>query len=116
MNHPEADFGAVFFDVIPKYSLSPKPLYVFHLKENEPHKEKIKIINNYKEDLEIESTTSKNNTVKMIDFNKVQDDYEMNIEITPPPITDGKRRFTDIFYINLKGGEQLALNCTGYYD
>ena len=51
----------------------------------------------------------------MIDYNKINDDYEINVEIIPPPATKGELRFNDIFYINLDDGEQLALNCMGYY-
>ncbi len=116
MNHPQGDIATILFDVVPKYSLSPMPLYVFHLKENKPSNETIKIINNYKGEIEIDSLSSKNNTIKMVDYKKTGDDYEVNLEITPPAKSKGEMRFTDIIYINLKGGEQLALNFIGYYD
>ena len=116
MNHPQGDFAAIFFNVVPKYSLSPKPLYVFHLKENVPHTEKVRVINNYHQDIEIDSTSSKENTIKMVKYDKTDEGLEVTLEITPPPAPEGQGRFSDIFYINLKDGEQLALNFTGYYD
>ncbi len=115
MDHPNGNFANIPFNIVPKYNLSPKPLYLFDMKENEPRKEKIKLINNYKKDIKIVSTSSKENTIRMIDYNKINDDYEINVEITPPPATKGELRFNDIFYINLDDGEQLALNCMGYY-
>ena len=115
MNHPQGDFAAIFFSVVPKYDFARKPLIVWDLMPNEPVKKTIKIINNYKEDIQIESTSSKENTVKMIDYKKLENgDCEVNIEITPPSKGD-KDRINDIFYINLKGGDQLALNCMEYY-
>lgn len=116
MNHPQGDIATIFFEVVPKYTLSPKPLYVFHLQENKVVNETIKVINNYKKDFEIESVSSKDNTIKMVDAKKTGDDYEINIEITPPTTPKGERRFTDVIYINLNDGEQLALNFIGYYD
>ena len=84
--------------------------------ENEPKEETIRILNNYKNDIEIESTSSKENTVKLIDTKKEGFDYELTVEVTPPPKKDDVIKFTDIFYINLTNGDQLALNCTGFYD
>lgn len=117
MNHPEGTIATIFFDVVPKYTLSPKPLYIFHMKENVPQIATVKIINNYKDDIEIKSTSSREGTVKLIDSEKKNGfDYELQVEITPPPATKDSLRFTDIFYINLTSGEQLALTCTGYYE
>ena len=116
MNHPEGNIAKIYFDVIQKFTLSPKPLYMHRMIENEPKKDTIKIFNNYKEDIEIESTSSKENTIKLIDTKKDGFDYELTIEVTPPKKKDDVIKFVDIFYINLTNGEQLALNCTGYYD
>jgi len=116
MNHPEGNIATIFFDVVPKYTLSPKPLYLYRMQEGESQKATIKIINNYKDDIEIESTSSKENTIKLVNKKKDEFDYELQVEVTPPPITDGEIRFNDIFYINLSNGEQLALKCTGYYE
>ena len=115
MNHPEGNIATIFFDVVPRYTLSPKPLYLYRMKPGEPQKATIKIINNYKNDIQIESTSSKENTMKLINQKKDGFDFELEVEMTPPPIRDGAIRFNDIFYINLENGEQLALKCTGYY-
>jgi hypothetical protein len=115
MNHPQGDLATIYFNVVPKYSLSPRQLVVFRMKENVPQTETIKIINNYKQEDDIESTSSKENTIKLIDYKKTEEGYELNIEIIPPSTTKGNPRFSDIFYINLKSGEQLALTFLGYY-
>jgi hypothetical protein len=115
MNHPQGDLATIFFDVVPKYSLSPKQLVVFRMKENVPQTQTIKIIDNYKQEDEIEDTSSRDNTIKLIDYKKTEEGYELNIEVTPPPTPQGEQRFSDIFYINLKSGEQLALTFHGYY-
>ncbi|MBN2590583.1 MAG: DUF1573 domain-containing protein [Sedimentisphaerales bacterium] len=116
MNHPEGNIATIFFDVVPKYTLSPKPLYFHRMKANEPKKETIKIINNYKDDIEIESTSSKEKCVKLIEYKKNGFDYELEVEMTLPPAAEDAIKFVDIFYINLTNGEQLAVTCTGYYE
>jgi hypothetical protein len=115
LNHPLGDTAIVYFEIVPKYELSPRQIIEFHLKENEPITKQVKIINNYNEPFEIVSTSSKENYMKLIDSKKINNDFELNIEIKPPAVND-KRRFSDIFYINLSNGEQLALTCTGYQD
>ena len=54
--------------------------------------------------------------MKLISSVKDGFDYMLEVEVTPPQSKDDTIKFTDIFYINLKNGEQLAVPCTGYYD
>ena len=116
MNHPEGTLATIFFKVVQKYEVKPSNLVVRNLKEGETRKETFNIISNYKEDFEIESTSSEKNTVKMIDYKKVENGYEVNIEITPPSDIKDKNRITDTLYINIKDGQQLALQCYEYYQ
>jgi hypothetical protein len=116
LNHPEGDQATVSFEVVPKFNLSPKPLWITDVKAGKPTQEKVRLINNYNEKIEIASTSSKENTVKMIDCVTIKDGYELTLEITPPKNNNKELRFTDIFYINMKDGEQLALTCMGYYE
>ena len=116
MNHPEGTLATIFFDVVPKYTVSPKPMYVLKAKPNVAKKEIIKIINNYKEDVEIKSTSSKEQYITLLNSKKDGFDYELEVEVIPPKAEDGAARFTDIFYVDFTNGEQLAINCTGYYE
>ncbi|MBN2590584.1 MAG: DUF1573 domain-containing protein [Sedimentisphaerales bacterium] len=115
MNHPEGTIATVFFKVVQKYETKPSLLTFRNLIENEHRKETIQILSNYNEDFEIESTSSKNNTVKMIDYKKIENGYEMIIEIIPPLDLEDKTRVIDTFYINIKDEKQLALECYEYY-
>ncbi len=74
------------------------------------------VYNNYKQDFEIASVTSKNNYFKVLKQDKVTDGYQLNMEITPPPATEGSSGFSDELYIQIKDGEKLTVNCNGYYD
>ena len=67
MNHPQGHFATIYFNLVPKYGLTPASIIKYNVKENEPIKETIKIQNNYMGDFEIESTSSAQKTIKMID-------------------------------------------------
>ncbi len=114
LTHPEGNIASVPFNVVPKYTLDPQMLIFFNAEQQKPILKTIKVLNNYTEDFEIASTTSKDNTIKVIKNSKVEKGYRLDIEITPPAKED-KIRFSDVFYINIKGGEKLAVTCTGYY-
>ena len=115
MDHPNGNIASIPFNVIPKYEFSPKPVYEFDMKENQPRVITIKLINNYKKDISIVSTSSREKTIELVDYKKTGDDYEINIKITPPPQKNGELRFNDMFYVDLSDGEQLALSCMEYY-
>jgi hypothetical protein len=115
LNHPEGNLADVSFDVVPKFSFNPNIMIIYKVKANIPQKEKVKLINNYKENIGIESTSSKENNLKLIDYVTIKDGYELNLEITPPKNNNKELRFTDILYVNMKDGTQLALTCIGYY-
>lgn len=115
LTHPESKSVNILYNVVPKYSVDPQALILFNAEPLKPIKKTIKVINNYTSDFEIASTSSKDNTIKVISTKKIEDGYNLDIEITPQT-KEGKIRFSDVFYINLKGGEELAVSCTGYYS
>ena len=112
--HPEGKAGSVNFNVVSKYSLDPQMLLRYDAKENVPISTTIKVLTNYNKDFEIESTTSRDNTIQVIGNSKIENGYRLDIEITPPA-KEGKIRFSDVLYINIKGGQKLSVTCTGYY-
>lgn len=115
MNHPEGNLATIYFKVVQKYEIKPGLLTLKNLKENETRKETIQILSNYNKDFEIESTSSEKNTVKMVDYKKIENGYEMNIEITPRLLQNDDRRVIDKFYINIKGEKPLVLECYEYF-
>lgn len=114
LTHPENKSMSIPYNVVPKYSVDPQALILFNAEPLKPVKRKIKVINNYTDDFEIDSTESKDNTIKTIDISKIENGYDLDIEITPKA-KEGNMRFSDVFYINIKGGQKLTISCTGYY-
>jgi hypothetical protein len=115
LTHPECDSVDVFFDVLPRFVSSPPQIIVFGAKPNQPVVRKISVLNNYREDFEIESTSSKNNTMKVLSQEKLSSGYQFEVQITPPARTDARSLFTDVFRVKIKGDEQLEIACRGFY-
>jgi hypothetical protein len=57
--------------------------------------------------------SSKDKHVKMLSQKKLDDRYQLSLEITPP--SEGTKRFTDTFTVNLKDGGTLEVTCQGVY-
>ena len=110
----EAETVTIIFQALSRFTLRPSLLFVTYDKPDEPVEKTLWITNNFEEDFEVESTTSKEGIIKVLDQNKVGNRYLFSLEITPPPGEDVKR-FTDTFTINLKGGERLEVPCRGIY-
>ena len=114
LSHPECKVANVLFNVLPKFTVTPTMMIVFRAKPQEPITRQVTVQNNYKEAFEIESITSQENTIKLLNQSKISDGYTINIEIIPPPY-NGKPRFTDTLSIKIKDGETLTIPCNGYY-
>ena len=114
LTHPETNSALVQFNVTPKFKVNPPLLIVFNAEPQKPIIRKVWILNNYAQDFEIASATSKNNTIKVVNQSKVNNGYQFEVEIIPPDQED-QLRFTDVFNIEIKGDQTKALACNGYY-
>ena len=107
--------ATILFDVLPKFAVRPPLLIVFSAEPQKPIVRKVNVLNNYEEEFEIESSSSKNNTVKVLNQREITDGYELQVEITPPVPAEGVLKFSDVFTINIKDDMKLAVTCNGYY-
>ena len=115
LNHPAGNAAIVLFDVLPQYTVSPQSIFLLNPKANKPIVRKIDLLNNYGKDFEIESVSSKGNTVaiKVLEQKKIRNGYQLNVEMTVVG-DEVKSRFMEEFSVNLKGGENLVIGCRGY--
>ena len=103
----------IMFQALSRFTVSPSMLVVLYDKP-EPVKKSLWVTNNYGEDFEVESASSKEGYIKVLSQSKAGNRYQFSLEITPP--ADAKAgRFTDTFTVTLKGGETLAVPCRGIY-
>ncbi len=114
LTHPEEKEARIFFDVLPKFTIRPPLIIAFKVEPQKPILRKITVLNNYGGDFEIESASSKDNTVKVLSQKKIRNGYQFEVEIMPPP-AEGKTQFIDVFFVKIKGGDGLRVVCRGFY-
>lgn len=115
ITHPEMNLVSVPFEVLSKYTLNPPLIIALNAKPGERILRKVWVFNNYNQEFEIGSITSKNNYIKVLNQDKVENGYQFELQITPPPVPEGKNGFSDELDIQIKNGEKLKIGCNGYY-
>ncbi|MBN1974712.1 MAG: DUF1573 domain-containing protein [Sedimentisphaerales bacterium] len=114
ITHPEMSLLTIPFDVLSRFTFEPLMILVLNAEPGKPEVRKIWVFNNYNQEFEIESISSKNNYITVLSEGKVNDGYQFEVQITPPPGGD-KRSFSDELYILIKDREKLKIDCNGYY-
>ena len=116
LTHPECDLVTIPFSAIPEFEITPRSLVVLDAKPQTPIIREVWILSNYREDFEVESASSEKGVVKVLSQEKHGNSHKFELEITPPAAGDNKGIFTDVFYVYIKGGEKLEVNCRGFYS
>ncbi|HUW20453.1 MAG TPA: DUF1573 domain-containing protein [Sedimentisphaerales bacterium] len=114
LTHPKCDTVLVPFEVLRRFDVTPNSILLREAEAEKPVRRELWVLNNYGEQFEIGSVSSKNGAVKVLSQQKVDNRYKFELEITPPP-AGGKTFFSDIFSVNIKDGEELKINCRGFY-
>jgi hypothetical protein len=113
---PERDRITIPFDVLPKFKVNPPSLIIFKAEPEKPVTREVWILSNYDEDFEVESTSTQQGSIKVLSQEKIENRYKFELEIMPPATEKGRKGFfTDMFFINIKGGEQLKIPCRIFY-
>jgi hypothetical protein len=115
LTHPEERAVEILFDMVPKFSISPSSIFIVNAVPQKPIARKVSVVNNYGGAFEIESFSSQNNTVKILEQETISTGYQLDVEITPPP-SEGKTIFTEALMIKIKGGDELVVICQGFYS
>ena len=63
----------------------------------------------------IESTSSKNGYVKVINQSEQDNSCQFQLEIIPPSLTARGLYFRDVFSVNIENGPKLDIAIVGYY-
>ena len=117
LTHPEGKTVTIFFSVLPAFTVKPSMIIVWDAEPEKPVVKKIDVINNYKQDFEIESVTSKDNIIgmKVLEQKRISNGYQLGVELTSPAV-ENKTGFKDEMFVNIKGGEKLIIRCNGRYS
>ncbi len=115
LTHPECQNVRLLFDVLPEFTVSPPTIMLFNLKADQPVEREIWILSNYQDDFEIESVSSQKGIVTLLDKSKVQNRYQLKLQITPPPAEGQRAVLSDVIEVKIKDGETLSIQCRGFY-
>ena len=116
LTHPECKSISVAVNTLPKFKIAPRSIVVRGTATKTSILKKIRILNNYDENFELESVWSGKGTITVISNTAVRDGYELELQIVPPASKNTKRIFSETFYIKTKGGEQLEIPCNVFYS
>lgn len=116
LSHPECKTISLNLNALPKFKIIPRSIVVRGMDSREPIVKKLRILNNYDEDFELESVWSSKGAVKVLSNAIVSNGYELELEITPPASKNKNRIFTEIFFVKIAEGLQLEIPCNVFYS
>lgn len=116
LTHPGCKAITIPYEALPRFKVDPPAVMIYKAEPEKPVTKEIWVLNNYDEDFEIESASSKKGIVKVLTQQRVDKSYKFELQITPPPADDKMRIFMDTFIVNVKGGEKLEIRCRGFYS
>lgn len=113
--NPQESTITIPFKVLPQFKLDPPSLVVYKAEPEKPVTKELWILDNYGEDVEVESVSSKKGIIKVLSREMVDRRCKIELEITPPAREGSKRVFSDVLYVNIKNSEPLKVTCRGFY-
>ena len=115
LTHPECKTVTIRVDALPRFNISPRPIVVRGVQENSVVKKKVRVQNNYNDYFELESVYSKKRTVQFVGSQKLDNGYELDLNITTPAQRGRASLFTDTVVVKIKGGGNLEIPFNGFY-
>ena len=117
LTHPQCGTVTIPFSTLSRFTANPPLINIRGAKPQKPIIREIWILNNYDEDFEIESVSSKEGIIKVLSQEKIDNHrYKFELEITPPAAKGEKRLFMDTLLVNIKDDEELKITCLGLYS
>jgi len=115
LTHPECKMVAISLRALPRFRVAPGAIVIHGANPQKPVVKKVRIYNNYKDDFKLESALSKKGIVEVVNHKKINNGYELELKITPPPAGSETRGFTETFLVKVKGGKDLEIPFNGFY-
>jgi hypothetical protein len=114
--HPECPTITVPFSVLARFKVDPPAINILNAEINKSVERELWLLNNYNEDFEIASATSKEGVIKVLSQEKIGNRCKFNLAIVPPATQSPARMFTDTLTITTKDGEKVEVACRGFYQ
>ena len=115
-SHPECPTITVPFSVLSRFKVDPPAINVLNAEPGKAIERELWLLNNYNEEFEIASATSKSGTIKVLRQEKVDNRFKLYLIILPPANTSPNRMFMDTLTITTKDGEKIDVVCRGFYQ
>ena len=114
-SHPECPTITVPFSVLPRFKVDPPAINILNAEPGKAVTRELWLLNNYSEDFNIASVSSKDGLIKVTAQEKVGNRYKFSLEIVPPQTANPTRMFTDTLTIVTGDGEKIEVACRGFY-
>lgn len=115
LTHPECANLRVLFDVLPEFTVNPQNLMIFNLRPEQPVQREVWILSNYQDDFEIESVSSQNGRITLLEKKKVGNRYQLQVQIKVPPKEGDNTIAADILNVKVQDGETVSIPFRGFY-
>lgn len=115
LTHPECANLRVLFDVLPEFTVNPLNLMIFNLRPDQPVQREVWILSNYQDDFEIESVSSQNGRITLLEKKKVGNRYQLQVQIKVPPKEGDTTIAADVLNVKIQGGETVSIPFRGFY-
>lgn len=116
LTHPECGTITIPFTALSPFEVNPPQIILFNAEPQKPMERDLWVLSNYGEEFEIESASSQNNMIKVLNQQKIHNGYQLKLQITPPAAETSQRLFTDMLSVSIKGGDKLTIACRGFYQ
>ena len=114
--NPQCPTVNVPFSVLPKFKIDPPAINILNAEPGKAVERQLWVLNNYNEDFNVVSVTSKEGIIKVTGQEKIGARYKLNISVLPPEKESPGRMFTDTLTITTKDGEKVEVTCRGFYQ
>jgi len=98
-----------------EFEASPSVIIIRNAEAGEVQKRSIFLTSNYNQPIEIESAVSDKGLVKVTNQVKTENRFQFDVDIVPPAREGQLRVFSDTLRIKIKGKEEIAIPCRGFY-
>ena len=115
LSHPECRSISIPYDLLAEFRVMPPHIHLFDVKAGEPVQEEIVVSSNYNEKFDVNSVSSGNGHITLLDQEKVEKGVRLVLQITPPTVLD-RTHFTDDIKVSIKDKDSLTIPCRGFYE
>ena len=115
LSHPQCKAITGTYSAPPRFTTNPRTVTVSEVAPGEKIVKTVKVLSNYNENFSIEPLLSSKGIVNVAAQKKINNGYELQLEIVPPEAEAQTRAFTDILGVRLPGIGLLKIDCNGFY-